>query len=547
MNVEFISVENLQNVQSHSMAHISSSRASQLVTESTKISKLSEENIQSVTKTTQKTLKKPKVQQRFSCPICKVPFQNKKLYELHKKIHKNNGKYKCDECQQSFHNIDQLSNHACKQEGKSRGQERYQCNICQVCFVDFSDLDSHVRLHFDSDIRYKCNICNTSVFDINHLVKHTSAAHINTSNIKLNCCVCGNFFDSISEFVKHDQNHKRESGALNCTECGKTCSSLTTLKSHKKTHTMPRTQPYSCPKCSLRFSRSEDLHHHIRIHDGKSIYCCALCDRMFAHSKNLTNHIQKGHSSCFTVDELDIIDFVVEAEVAAQVDKRKKDEQFSDHNVLVDGDVFKFNVRELVTKYVEKETLSLATTLPLQSIQPSSFIGTNVNRKFINSFRKYKCPLCELIFVKAKTLEIHCKRNHHGNYTLEQLKDIQKTVDQNNCQLGPRAILNCRLNIANEHECPSCNHKFGSRQELISHLKSDHNGDEPYKCVECLETFATSNLLADHVLNHPDKRHVCKFCGLSFMNLYSLGKHTKRHEGKIGYLVSLFFKSSMTL
>lgn len=514
MKVEFIAVDNVQTLPPEPTTNIRLTRS---------VVKKIESNISSVRK--RNSVVKAK-QGPFNCSVCKVSFPTKKAYELHKKNDHNDGKYECND-------TGKLTNHVRKHEGKADESERYQCSICQACFMDYNDLDSHVRLHFDLDIRYKCTICEASFFDIDRLVKHTGVVH-STSQITFNCYACGNLFASIDEFVKHDQEHKKDSGFLNCSECGETFSSLISLNSHKKTHAIPRTQPYACPKCSLRFSRSEDLHNHIRVHDGKSIYCCALCDRMFAHSKNLTNHVHKSHKLCFAADEMDLIDFVVEAEVLAQVDQKKLEKCLSDggDSDQVDGDVFRLNVRELVSKYMKKEIPSTIPSLPLQS---TNELPTNVTRRFTNIFRKYKCPLCQLVFVKAKTLEIHCKRNHFGNYTLDQLKDIQLAVDQHSTQSFPRAILNCRPGAVQRHECPSCNQMYESRVELIGHLKVDHNGDTPYKCFECSDTFSTSNDLVVHVLNHPDKRHECKYCGLTFMNLYSLGKHTKRHEGNFGH------------
>lgn len=512
MKVEFISVENHETI--HSESHPAptintrltrSSRASLSVTNSLNcLVKNNETKPKNKSGPKQKTNSEAK-HQRYNCPMCKISFPTKKAFELHKKSHKNDG----------------------KSDGKTEESEKYQCNICQVFFIELNDLDSHVRLHFDLDIRYKCSVCENSFFDIEHLVKHTGIVHNNTLNITFTCYICGNLFSSSDEFNKHDQDHKKDSGSLNCIECGEAFSSLNLLNSHKRTHTSSRTQPYACQKCNLRFSRSEDLHNHVRLHDGKSIYSCTLCDRMFAHSKNLTNHVHKSHKSYFAADEMDLIDFVVEAEVVAQMDRNKLEKVLNDDSVQVDGDVFKLNVRELVTKYMKKET----PTLPLVSIKPPLFILPNVTRKFTEFFRKYKCPLCELIFIKAKTLEIHCKRNHFGNYTLEQLKEIQKSDEQNTSEAFPRAILNSRMNNIQKHQCPSCEQVYESRHDLIDHLKADHNGETPYKCVECSETFSTSSGLADHVLNHPDKRHECKFCELTFMNLYSLGKHTKRHEG----------------
>ncbi|KAJ6640192.1 Zinc finger protein, partial [Pseudolycoriella hygida] len=512
MKVEFISVGQIQGTQCESLNPAVNSQPQK-------------KNIQPKTSGGRKQKLASKAKQLFNCPLCKSSFSTKKSYNIHKKSHSNDGTYNCATCQQSFDDIDKLSTHMRRHDGKADESEKYQCNICQTRFNDLNDLKSHVGLHFDLETRYKCSICENSFFNIDHQLKHTKIVHGDALNVTFNCYICGGLLHSIDEFVEHDLQHKNES--LKCSECSETFSSLASLNLHKKSHSIPRTQSYVCQKCNLRFSRSEDLHNHVRVHDGKSIYCCALCERMFAHSKNFTNHIHKIHKSCFTADELHLIDFVIEAEVASQMDQYKLRKVLQDENSPVDGDVFNLNVRQLVTKHMTRDTPSL----PSSFIEPPIGIPKNVTRRLTELFRKYKCPLCDLTFVKAKTLEIHCKRNHFGKYTLDELKSIQRTADRNTSQSFPRAILNGRLTIAQKHECFACSMMYESREELIDHLKKDHNGDLPYKCAECSNSFQTSNALADHVLNHPDKRHECKFCGLTFMNLYSLGKHTKRHEG----------------
>ncbi|KAG4077423.1 hypothetical protein HA402_002850 [Bradysia odoriphaga] len=538
MNVEFISVENIQSSESETKLRCtrSSVRNPPAATDLQKSSEIDTEQKQKADNKTK--------QRKFHCPVCKLSFTTKKACELHSaNQHNGASEYKCDVCEATFDHIDKLSSHVRKHDRKTSESERYQCNICLQCFKVLSELESHVNQHFELDVRYKCTICENAFFTVDRLVNHTTSVHSNNSNISFDCYVCGNLFASIDEFVKHDHDHKRQSVSLNCAECGETFSSLLSLNAHRKAHTTPRTQPYACQKCTLRFSRSEDLHNHIRVHDGKSIFSCALCDRMFAHSKNLTNHVHKCHRSCFAADEMDLIDFVVEAELASQMDRNKMERIPENGDVQLDGDVFKLNVRELVTKYMNREVPSSVPSLRLLLLQHSPYIPENTTRKLTGFFRKYSCPLCDLVFVKAKTLELHCKRNHYGNYTLDQLKDIQTTADRNSSESFARAILNTRVTVLPQHECPSCNKMHESRQELIEHLKVDHNGNSPFKCAECVETFTTSNELAAHVLNHPVKRHECKYCRLTFMNLYSLGKHTKRHEGERPYVCKICGKS----
>ncbi|CAD5122521.1 DgyrCDS10942 [Dimorphilus gyrociliatus] len=53
-------------------------------------------------------------------------------------------------------------------------------------------------------------------------------------------------------------------------------------------------RPYACPSetCDRRFSRSDELTRHIRIHTGQKPFQCRICMRAFSRSDHLTTHIR---------------------------------------------------------------------------------------------------------------------------------------------------------------------------------------------------------------------------------------------------------------
>lgn len=53
-------------------------------------------------------------------------------------------------------------------------------------------------------------------------------------------------------------------------------------------------RPYACPidSCDRRFSRSDELTRHIRIHTGQKPFQCRICKRSFSRSDHLTTHIR---------------------------------------------------------------------------------------------------------------------------------------------------------------------------------------------------------------------------------------------------------------
>ncbi|XP_069565775.1 early growth response protein 1-like [Brachyistius frenatus] len=58
--------------------------------------------------------------------------------------------------------------------------------------------------------------------------------------------------------------------------------------------TPPHERPYGCPAdgCDRRFSRSDELTRHVRVHTGQKPFQCRICMRSFSRSDHLTTHIR---------------------------------------------------------------------------------------------------------------------------------------------------------------------------------------------------------------------------------------------------------------
>ncbi|XP_060926835.1 zinc finger protein 232-like isoform X1 [Limanda limanda] len=77
----------------------------------------------------------------------------------------------------------------------------------------------------------------------------------------------------------NDIGFKTEKKSFSCSECGKRFSRSDHLNSHIRIHTAEK--PFSCSECGKRFNQRGNLNTHMRIHTGEKPFSCSECGKRF--------------------------------------------------------------------------------------------------------------------------------------------------------------------------------------------------------------------------------------------------------------------------
>ncbi|KAM0549398.1 hypothetical protein ACHAO7_006290, partial [Fusarium culmorum] len=239
----------------------------------------------------------------FRCDECGQTFSNLDSLVLHRKIHLGIKSHKCSECGSAFLRADNLKDHM-----RMHTNERsYKCDQCSAAFRTLGSLKAHKRTH-TGEKPHGCNICGARFTQsgqlVIHMRKHTGAR-------PYKCDKCPATFATSTALAYHKTTHTGEKPyKCDFKGCDKAFTAASTLNVHMRTHTGEKPHKCDFENCDKAFSTKSELTVHTRIHTGEKPYKCDFedCGKAFSTKSHLTSH-KRVHTSerPFKCDECDAI------------------------------------------------------------------------------------------------------------------------------------------------------------------------------------------------------------------------------------------------
>ena len=218
-----------------------------------------------------------------SCSFCEFWSTTEVGLASHMKKHKGAVKYKCEDCEDSFHNPHLLFKHSLKQHNGLK------CNKCENRYVDQNCYRRHVKIEHEG-LRYECKLCGKKFRDAQGLKNHRNS-HLGIKPFM--CDKCDSAFTN-SKCLRRHMNKMHKVCEVICVQCGKEMESEAGLRKHMKHHQSE----------NKAVSNSKDvLSKHVeKQHEIENKVLCNECGKELNSKSGLLKHMKLKHVDLPAVD-----------------------------------------------------------------------------------------------------------------------------------------------------------------------------------------------------------------------------------------------------
>ncbi|XP_057175068.1 telomere zinc finger-associated protein isoform X2 [Triplophysa rosa] len=314
------------------------------------------------------------------------------------------------------------------------------------------------------------------------------------------CPTCHKTFLSKYYLKVHNRRHTGEK-PFKCAKCGKCYYRKENLLEHEARNCLKRTevtfclcQVFSCSKCTMTFTKRQELRLHTVTHTGEMPNKCTSCSEQFMQKKDLRSHMIKVHGApkphaCSLCTKC----FLSRTELRLHEAAKHRGEKL----------------------FVCEECGHRA----------SSRNGLQMHIKAIHrNERPFVCEFCNHAFTQKANLNMHL-RTHTGEKPFQchlcgKTFRTQASLDKHNrTHTGERPF-----------SCEFCEQRFTEKGPLVRHIASKHQEGRPHYCNICNKTFKAIEQLRVHVRRHKGvRKYECRECGYKFTRQAHLRRHSQIH------------------
>jgi hypothetical protein len=449
------------------------------------------------------------------------------------------GLYQCDGCNFKAKDLQPLRWH-----WKVHAKEDTFCRVCGLrCDNDGLQLVKHYQeLHPFTNLPhkhplFKCTDCEVTCKGVIATSKHMREEHKHTYKPYL-CPHCQeptyHFKLNSLHFYKHVDDGEIEPDPKTlppryphvkkerrpceylCPDCGKVSKDKAAFRSHKKmVHNINGPREFKCSQCDFVARKANSLWNHKRkVHEPEKHSSCQYCQKSFYILSSLNNHIEEQHQ-----DEITNSDYICDRCGKNFLQKCSIERHNKDFGMC--GAQSKLTGLNAYKKTAWQND-------PITCYQCDSTL-LNI-KQFLEHFKRrhdglvmrahgrevYPCFPCSKVFVTIAGLEIHnCSVHKTGRG--KRCPDCNIIcIGQHNCN-GKKGV--------KQFKCFYCDYKQTTRDGMKDHILFEHHGEDiPFKCGQCMKTFAFKDQLSSHIDNH-HKNVTCDLCDQTLVSPWEFRRH----------------------
>ena len=192
-------------------------------------------------------------------------------------------------------------------ERQLNSKEANTCSFCYKVYENRNSRRRHeTNVHLKTSKKHKCDACDRSYLNKDDLNFHKSSSHDHLFNIS--CEICCAKFSSNRHLLQHKNRHHNDSkiNDFQCETCNQTFSYEKSLLRHfKEVHYKTKLNLdyaklehliFICTECDETFKRKSNMiRHKETVHSNKKInHKCSICQKEFSRKDNMNRHIKGG-------------------------------------------------------------------------------------------------------------------------------------------------------------------------------------------------------------------------------------------------------------